>query len=170
AAPGGPGPHAPRPRASPGAPAGGAHHGGRHGEHRRPRGPEACAAGLRRPGRRRPSRLSHRPREEPGVDARAARGVPPRLRVSRVGGGPVRQPETPELFEEAARRCKIFYDDGDDPKVVLELATRREPVNIAMHRLFDGEGLERLCGWRERASTRARGEDASRSENANYTR
>lgn len=46
-----------------------------------------------------------------------------------------------------AGRAMVLYHPQDSVKEVKQMATEREPVNIAMHRAYDQPALEREFGW-----------------------
>lgn len=46
------------------------------------------------------------------------------------------------------RRARIHFHAYDDQQLVTQLATEREPVNIAGRRLYDQDALKREFGWK----------------------
>eukprot|EP00746_Dinoflagellata_sp_MGD_P135070 gnl/MRDRNA2_/MRDRNA2_68992_c0_seq1.p1 gnl/MRDRNA2_/MRDRNA2_68992_c0~~gnl/MRDRNA2_/MRDRNA2_68992_c0_seq1.p1 ORF type:complete len:403 (+),score=83.17 gnl/MRDRNA2_/MRDRNA2_68992_c0_seq1:63-1271(+) len=65
-------------------------------------------------------------------------------------------------FEEDARQCAIFIDEGTTSDVALALASEREPVNIGMKRPYDKSILEELFGWQTGMYGEIAGVDASK--------
>ena len=53
-----------------------------------------------------------------------------------------------EFEEHDFESCAVLYHRGDDLGEVKRLATNREPVNIGMHRMYDGDALQRTFGYR----------------------
>lgn len=50
-------------------------------------------------------------------------------------------------YKNIMKKVRVFYDQGDALKIVKTLAKEREPVNIAMTRLYDEKQMKAAFGW-----------------------